>query len=211
MSRATGQDATTGAVGVRVDRYAAARGEKVGTVRKRIQRGQLAGYKGADHRWYVVGEVARDATRDATGQDGTRDTRHDAAGAVAVNPNARAQLEAVRDEWLAPLVAQITEQAERIGRLGAEREELRRRAEAAEAARLAVERERDELRRRLDAAQAAPQAPGAAEDPAPAVAAIVPPTGPLTRRAGAAAGDRHPPPPPLWRRVLQRLRASGGG
>ncbi len=42
MSRATGQDATTPPAGVRVDRYAAARGEKVGTVRKRIQRGQLA-------------------------------------------------------------------------------------------------------------------------------------------------------------------------
>ncbi|MDP9374418.1 MAG: hypothetical protein M3Q65_18610 [Chloroflexota bacterium] len=180
MSRATGQDATTGAVGVRVDRYAAARGEKAGTVRKRIQRGQLAGYKGADHRWYVVGEVARDATRDATGQDGTRDTRHDAAGAVAVNPNARAQLEAVRDEWLAPLVARITEQAERIGRLGAEREELRRRAEAAEA-------ERDELRARLEAAQAAP-----ADTGAPTVLIV--------------EGDGHTHRPPLWQRLWRGLR-----
>ena len=120
MSHATGQDATTPPAGVRVDRYAAARGEKVDTVRKRIQRGQLAGYKDTDHRWYVVEEVACDPTRHAThdatghdattatGQDATRDTRHDAIGAVAVNPNARAQLEAVRDEWLAPLVAQIT-------------------------------------------------------------------------------------------------------
>ena len=80
-----------------------------------------------------------------------RDARHDATGAVAVNPTARAQLEAVRDEWLAPLVAQITAQAERIGRLEAERD-------AAEAGRLAAERERDELRRRLGAAQAAPAA-----------------------------------------------------
>jgi len=53
---------------------------------------------------------------------------------VTVNPNARAQLEAIRDEWLAPLVAQITAQAERIGQLEAERDELRRRVEAAEAA-----------------------------------------------------------------------------
>jgi hypothetical protein len=57
MSRATGQGAITPPAGVRVDRYAAARGEKVGTVRKRIQRDQLAGYKGADHRWYVVPEA----------------------------------------------------------------------------------------------------------------------------------------------------------
>ncbi len=71
-----------------------------------------------------------------------------------MSPSARAQLEAVRDEWLAPLVAQITAQAERIGRLEAERD-------AAEAARLAAERERDALRARLDTPQAAPAAPEA--------------------------------------------------
>ena len=64
-----------------------------------------------------------------------------------VSPSARAQLEAIREEWLQPLVATISQQAERIGRLEAERDgvsaqlaakdetiaELRRRAEAAEA------------------------------------------------------------------------------
>ena len=148
MSHATGHDATTGAVGIRVDLYAAARGEKVDTVRKRIQRGHLAGYKGTDHRWYVVEELTplatqdatHDRTYDATRQDRAHDTRHDTTSAVAVSPSARAQLEAVRDEWLAPLIAQITEQAERIGRLEAERDgqgdlvaELRRRADVAEA------------------------------------------------------------------------------
>lgn len=146
MSHATGQDTTT--AGVRVDRYAAARGERVETVRKRIQRGQLLGYKGADHRWYVLGDVPRDATHHATGHDATRDTRRDATGPIAVNPNARAQLEAIRDEWLRPLVDTIAAQAERIGRLEAERDgaaaqlvakdetiaELRRRAEVAERA-----------------------------------------------------------------------------
>jgi hypothetical protein len=61
-------------------------------------------------------------------------TATDAAAPVTVNPNARAQLEAIRDEWLAPLVAQITTQAERIGHLEAERDALQRRVEAAEAA-----------------------------------------------------------------------------
>ncbi len=42
----------------------------------------------------------------------------------AVSPAARSQLEAIRDEWLAPLVAQIREQAEQIGRLQAEREAM---------------------------------------------------------------------------------------
>ena len=153
MSHATGQDATTGALGCRVDRYAAEHGLQVATVRKRIQRGQLAGYKGTDHRWYVLDDEPPNATRDRTGQD----TRQDATGAVAVNANARAQLEAIRDEWLRPLVETISQQAERIGHLeatGAAKEEtlaeLRRRAEEAEA-------ERD----RLLAAQAASVAPGA--------------------------------------------------
>lgn len=167
MSHATGQDATTGPLGCRVDRYAAEHGLQVATVRKRIQRGQLAGYKGADHRWYVLEDAPPDATRDRT-QDATgQDTRQDATASVAVNANARAQLEAIRDEWLQPLVATISQQAERIGRLEAERDgvsaqlaaqaetiaELRRRAEHAEA-------ERD----RLATAQAAPAAPGSTEE-----------------------------------------------
>ncbi len=197
MSHATGHDATTPPAGVRVDRYAAARGEKVDTVRKRIQRGQLAAYKGADHRWYVVEELApvttqdttrrdgaHDGTHDATRQDRIRDTRHDPPGAVAVSPNARAQLEAVRDEWLAPLVAQITAQAERIGQLEAERD-------AAAAARLAAERERDELRARLSTmvgpAPTPPAAPGDA--------------------AGAHRGDDTPR---RLARLWQRLRRALG-
>jgi hypothetical protein len=69
------------------------------------------------------------------------------ADTALVTDAARQQLASIRDEWLAPLVAQITEQAEAIGRLEQERDELRRRAEAAEA-------ERDALRR-----QAAPAPP----------------------------------------------------
>jgi len=168
MSHATGQDS-----GIRVDHYAAMHGEQVGTVRKRIQRGQLTGYKGTDHRWYVLPDDATDATRDkthdATGQDRTRDMRQESVASVAVNPNARAQLEAIRDEWLQPLVETIARQAEQIGRLQAERDgatsqllakdetiaELRRRAEVAEA-------ERD----RLAVAQAAQEASGAQGAPA---------------------------------------------
>ena len=105
MSHATGQDNEPTIIGIRIDHYAEQRGEAVGTVRKRIQRGQLDAYKGTDHRWYIREDVARDATgqdiRQDTGRDATRDARQDAGhqpGAVAVNPNARAQLEAIRDE-----------------------------------------------------------------------------------------------------------------
>ena len=136
MSRATGQDAT----GTRIDRYAAARGEQVATVRKRIQRGLLPAYKGADHRWYVLDHVARDGTQDATGDATGQDTRQDATGAVAVNPSARAQLEAIRDEWLAPLIERIATLERENGGLEATTAakdqviaELRRRAEVAEA------------------------------------------------------------------------------
>jgi hypothetical protein len=67
-----------------------------------------------------------------------RTLRHKVAEAVAdtaiVTDAARQQLASIRDEWLAPLVAQITTQADRIGHLEAERDELQRRVEAAEAA-----------------------------------------------------------------------------
>jgi hypothetical protein len=61
-------------------------------------------------------------------------TDADADTPVIVNPNARAQLEAIRDECLAPLVAQITSQTVQIGYLEGERDELRRRIEVAELA-----------------------------------------------------------------------------
>ena len=74
---------------------------------------------------------------------------------ATVNPNARAQLEAIRDEWLAPLVEQITTQAERIGQLEAERAALRQRVEAAETA---LSRQHDGTGQ-----SAAPDGPGAPE------------------------------------------------
>jgi len=158
MSHATGQDHDATGPGIRLDRYAAMHGEAVGTVRKRIQRGQLDAYKGADHRWYVREAVARDGTGQDTRQDRTgQDATAPPPTAVAVNASARAQLEAIRDEWLQPLVSTIAEQAERIGRLEQERDgqavtiaELRRRAEAAETALAAA-----------SAPPAAPQPPGA--------------------------------------------------
>ncbi len=52
-----------------------------------------------------------------------------------MSPAARAQLEAIRDEWLAPLVARNEELARNLGRAEAERD--------------AAQRERDELHRRI--------------------------------------------------------------
>lgn len=125
----TGQD-----TGTPLADAAALMGTSVAALRKRLQRGSVPGYK-RDGQWYVLVDTAHIAGSpraphgQAAGQDSGQPTGSPPA---LVSDAARAQLEAIRDEWLAPLVAQIAEQAERIGRLEAEKEELRRRAELAE-------------------------------------------------------------------------------
>jgi len=64
------------------------------------------------------------------------------------------QLEAIRDEWLAPLVAQISDQAETIGRLTAERDQARIQAEMAALEREQIQAERDALEARLSVLEA---------------------------------------------------------
>jgi hypothetical protein len=49
---------------------------------------------------------------------------------VAVAPAALAQLDAIRDQWLQPLVDQLKDQAEEIGRLKAERDAAAKAADA---------------------------------------------------------------------------------
>ncbi len=73
-------------------------------------------------------------------------------GAVAVSPTARAQLEAIRDEWLRPLTDRVEALARENGRLQAERDALRA--------------ELDRVRAEHEAAVARSDAPGAMETPA---------------------------------------------
>jgi hypothetical protein len=125
----TGQD-----TGTPLADAAALMGTSVAALRKRLQRGSVPGYK-RDGQWYVLVDTAHIAgsPRPPHGQAAGVDTGQPTGSPPAlVSDAARAQLEAIRDEWLQPLVAQIAEQAERIGRLEAEKEDLRRRAEAAE-------------------------------------------------------------------------------
>src|SRR5687768_12137791 len=129
-----GHDATAAGLVVSVADAAEALGISPGAVRKRIERGQLAGHKDAGQ-WRVV----LDAT-DATRRDATNATP------PVVSPAARSQLEAIRDEWLRPLVEDLNEAHRTIGRL---------------------EAERDRLQRDLDALRTQPEAPGATETPAP--------------------------------------------
>jgi len=110
------------------------------TLRHWVASGKLSAIAGKRGKLVSMGEVERLAALvgkqvgNATGVDGNPATfAEDVAGNVAdrladsavVSDAARNQLAAIRDEWLAPLVAQLTDQAETIGRLAAERDQLR--------------------------------------------------------------------------------------
>ncbi len=129
----TRHDTTTTMV-VSVTEAARLLGISEGAVRKRLERGQLHAAK-FKNQWQItvgtddlVETALRDATRrDETGHDetgATDTTRPDATGPVsgAVAPAAVAQLEAIRDQWLRPLVDRIGELEREAGRLQAERD-----------------------------------------------------------------------------------------
>ncbi len=69
----------------------------------------------ATYAGHVTGQVSDNADADdqASATSGQ---------ASAISPAARSQLETIRDAWLAPLIERIQNQAERIGRLEAERD-----------------------------------------------------------------------------------------
>ncbi len=129
-------------------------GVTVNAVRQRLKRGTLNGHKTPDG-WVVVWPPAKptdhgptiDAAWSATDRPTSdhrptdqptngRPTADRATDHAPAPDAARRQAELIRDEWLAPLVAQIREQAEAIGRLEAER--------------AAVAEERDRLRAERD-------------------------------------------------------------
>ncbi len=151
---------TSEAVALSTAEAAQIAGVSARTIRRWIEKGTLPAVAGAGGALYVFPqdlEAARIASgsrpspvvrdrRDSADMSaaGTvrdiRDTDRDKGhvpdvSAGAVSPTARSQLEAIRDEWLAPLVDQIREQAEEIGRLQAERS--------------AAVRERDDVAARL--------------------------------------------------------------
>jgi len=160
------------------------------TLRYWVASGKLSAIAGKRGKLVSMGEVAYLAAlvgkqvgnansvdgNPATFADEVADTVADRLADTALVSNAaRNQLAAIRDEWLAPLVAQLTDQAETIGRLTAERDELRRRAEVAES-------ERSDFARQLAEAQSAPPAapqppseaptPSAHEEPPPLLGAL---------------------------------------
>ncbi len=118
-----------------------------------------------------VGNTASPADNPATSAE---EVAESLAESALVSDAARRQLATIRDEWLAPLIARMGELERENGRLQAERDDLRRRAEVAEAE---VSRRREEeagaaalLRRRIEqerknreGMQGAQDGPGAPE------------------------------------------------
>ena len=134
------------ATGLTIGQAARALGVSENAVRQRIKRRSLPAAK-VEGVWRVwlpdqEGRPSGDHQPDPRpNHEGDHDADQEATTrAVTVSEAARSQLEAVRDEWLQPLVDQLRGAERMIGRLEAERDVL-----AAE-----VER--------LKAAQAAPQA-----------------------------------------------------
>ncbi|MDP9471110.1 MAG: hypothetical protein M3Q71_10670 [Chloroflexota bacterium] len=163
-------------------------GVTVELLRKRAQRKTVPAYK-VDGRWYVVLDGLQDAqdttspgpVRDRTGSPGQDVLDNPPPLPSTVSPAARSQLEAIRDEWLRPLVDRIGELEREAGQLqervaGVERERDGLAARLANNRKLAdqlvnvLQAERDalateveQLKAAQDASQASPFAPGEAQ------------------------------------------------
>ncbi len=167
------KDIPTPADYVAVEFVGKAAGIPARTLRHWISTGKLAAIAGKREKPVSMGEVEQLARmigkpvgNMASPAGNPATSAEEAAGNVAnglpdgalVSDLARRQLATIRDEWLAPLIERIGTLERENGRLEAEREQLRRRAEIAEA---------ELLRRRikLEAVQPAQDAPGSTETP----------------------------------------------
>jgi len=132
--------------GVPITEAAEQIGVTVELLRKRAQRGTIPAYK-VDGRWFVVLDATAPIVQDIPAgqpvQDTTGSPGQDKPPPRAVSPAAMTQLEAIRDEWLQPLIDQIRMLEHDRGR----REEQRDQAI----------RERDELRAEVELLRAMPR------------------------------------------------------
>lgn len=132
-------------------------GSTTNAVYLRVKRGSLPGYKGPDGKWYIrkedllAGDVVEPEPEPAPdGHDQPGEDAEPASRRPQPGPRQQTlipvyqQLEMIRDEWLQPLINQITEQATEIGGLKATLEireaELARLSEESAAVRAEIER-----------------------------------------------------------------------
>ncbi len=114
-----------GTGGVTLTEAAAILGISRDALKKRVQRGAIPAYKDETGTWYVIipeGDMVGDMSRDMGEGQGTGH----------LSPTVPAQLSAVMDQWLVPLVRQIAEQGEEIGGLKADLRNERERREVVE-------------------------------------------------------------------------------
>ncbi len=158
-------------------------------------------------------EVSSEAP--GSGPEAIEATFRPAGTPVAVSPAAYAQLEAIRDQWLAPLVEMIAEQAERIGRLENQRDMAEQLAAEATKRAEAAEREREQLRKRAELAEASlgrtrrwagmvEEGGDAARTELAALKASQ--ATPAGTSEPEDAGEAWEDPQPLWRRVWRAIR-----
>ncbi len=151
------------------------------TIRRWVQRGMLPSSTGEIGILVSPADLVIAQSRAGHGQGqrhghghghGHEDADTTTSTASLVNPQARAQLEAIRDEWLQPLVARIESLSRENGQLQAERDAL-----AAEVA---------ELKRVPAPPTASPEAPGREEA---ANVALIPRDHGAGGRSGSDEGD----------------------
>lgn len=159
-SQPTSQPETTLIEGVTLADAAELLGISVEAVRSRTKRGTLPRYTGSDGKVYVPLSAVQATVAGTPGPQASPQPTIQPIHVASNQPDpetalvaARGQLEAIRDEWLQPLVSQISEQAETIGH-------LRATVEARDAELARVQRELAQAREEVIAAQQTNQPTG---------------------------------------------------
>ena len=95
-------------------------------VRQRIKRGSVTANK-VDGVWRIplVDHGDQEPDHQATMRSDQESDQEATTRPAVVSPEARSQLEAIRDEWLTPLVTRIEDLSRDLGRVGQERDQLR--------------------------------------------------------------------------------------
>lgn len=142
--------------GVPIAEAAEQLGVTIGLLRKRAQRGTMPAYK-VDGRWFVVLDTTEPIVQpNSSGQDvqdvpsRTGQNTETPPPPRSVSPAAMSQLEAIRDEWLQPLIDQNGELQRRLGRTEEQRDAAIREAERERIARQRVDQKLEEANAELE-------------------------------------------------------------